>query len=67
LLEFGIEKEAGVIRKVVAQAPAINFQAYSSEIWHSLNTKYAGLRPSQQYGMVSYVTREIETAITVSC
>lgn len=67
IVATAIEKEVVVIRRVMAQAPAINFQSYSSSIWHLLNTKYANLRPSQQYGVVGDVTEKIERDVNMSC
>lgn len=61
-----IGKEVEAIRRIMAQAPPIDFQPLSSRVWHTLNIKYNRLRPSQQFEIVGNVENEIEEVIEVS-
>lgn len=50
----------------LAMPPAIDFQPYSSSVWHMFNIKYANLPPSEKSKIVGDISTGIEDAVGVS-
>jgi hypothetical protein len=51
------------LAKLAAQPP-VDFDHYSKSCWHTLNKKYARLRPSQQYELIGDIIGELSDART---